>query len=328
MSIHALVETADGVVRYDNLDTALEAPGETWIHAADAEPTEMKALKDHFDIHQLAVENILHEETRPKTEEYDTHTFVLMKTARLSQRDAVKLHKEVRTHPIGFFIGEDWLVTMSTTDTDVVDLSAPQWTRNGQRFINRGTDFLAYRIMDAIVDDYFDLLNELEEDIETVEERVLGTPDPQILEDLNDVRRDLLAFRKIAWDAREAMSYLSRGDIPEVTDQNEKYFRDVYDHLVQVVDLIETYRDLTGGSRDIYLNSVSQSTNNVMKTLTVVATIFIPLTFIVGVYGMNFADTPFAMPELYWTYGYPAVMIGMGILAGMMLVHFRNQDWV
>ena len=328
MSFHAMVYTADGVERHDDLDTALDAPGETWVHADDAESVEMNALRDRFGIHQLAVEDVRNDQTRPKTEEYDTHTFVLLKTARLSQRDDVEFHKEVRTHPVGFFIGENWLVTMSTSDIDVVDPSASRWARSDGLFAQRGTDFLAYRIMDAIVDDYFDLLDEIEDDIEAIEERVLDEPDPQMLEDLNDVRRDLLAFRKVAWPAREAISYLSRGDIPEVDDQNEKYFRDVYDHLVQVVDLIETYRDLTGGSRDIYLNSVSQSTNEVMKTLTVVATIFIPLTFVVGVYGMNFADTPFAMPELYWTYGYPATMLGMGMLAGLMLVHFRGQDWI
>jgi magnesium transporter len=328
MSLHAMVYTADGVERHDDIDTALETPGETWVHADNVEPFEMSALRDRFNIHQLAVEDVLHEETRPKTEEYDTHTFVLMKTARLSQRDDVAFHKEVRTHSVGFFIGENWLVTMSTTEIDVIDPTASQWTKDGQRIGQRGTDFLAYRIMDAIVDDYFDLLDNIEDDIEAVEERVLDEPDPQMLEDLNDVRRDLLAFRKVAWPAREAMSYLSRGDIPEVADQNERYFRDVYDHLVQVVDLIETYRDLTGGSRDIYLNAVSQSTNEVMKTLTVVATIFIPLTFVAGVYGMNFAGTQFAMPELSWTYGYPATMIGMAILAAIMLVYFRRQDWV
>ena len=328
MSLHAVVYTNNSVERHNDLDTALGASGETWVHAEDVEPTELKALRDRFGIHQLAVEDVVHDETRPKTEEYDTHTFVLMKTARLSQRDEIEFHKEVGTLSVGFFIGEDWLVTMSSTDIDIVDPSDAQWTKNGQRFVNRGTDFLAYRVMDAIVDDYFHLLDEIEDDIEAIEERVLDDPDPQMIEDLNDVRRDLLAFRKVAWPAREAMSYLSRGDIPEVADENEKYFRDVYDHLVQVVDLIETYRDLTGGSRDIYLNAVSQSTNEVMKTLTVVATIFIPLTFVVGIYGMNFADTPFAMPELYWTYGYPAVMVGMGLLAGMMLVHFRRQDWI
>jgi len=328
MSFSAVVYTAEGVERYDELDAALAAPGETWVHADDLGPTEMDALRDRFGIHQLAVEDTLDEQTRPKTEAYETHTFVLMKTALLSQRDEIEFRKEVQTHPVGFFIGEEWLITMSPTGVDVVDPTAAKWARNAPRVADRGTDFLAYRIMDAIVDSYFDLLDGIEDDIEAVEERVFDEPDPKLLEDLNDVRRDLLAFRKVAWPAREAIAYLSRGDIPEVDDANEKYFRDVYDHLVQVVDLIETYRDLTGGSRDIYLNAVSQSTNDVMKTLTVVATIFIPLTFVVGVYGMNFADTPFAMPELSWTYSYPAVMIGMAVLAGMMLVHFRRQDWV
>lgn len=328
MTLHAMVYTADGVERYDDVEEALEAPGETWVHAEETESQAVDDLTDQFGIHPLAIEDVFDEQTRPKTEEYDSHTFVLMKTTRLSQREDVEFHKEIQTHPVGLFIGTDWLVTLSPPDVEIVEPSASKWDRNSSRFADRGADFLAYRIMDSIVDDYFDVLDEIEDDIESVEERVLAEPDPHILEELNGVRRDLLAFRKIAWPAREAISYLSRGDIPEVEEQNEKYFRDVYDHLVQVVDLIETYRDLSGGSRDIYLNSVSQSTNEVMKTLTVVATIFIPLTFVVGVYGMNFADTPFAMPELYWTYSYPAVMLGMTLVAGVMLLYFRRQDWI
>lgn len=251
-----------------------------------------------------------------------------MKTIHLSQRDEVQFHKEIQAHSVGLFIGDGWLVTMSTSNVDLIDHSARSGVRTGRRLGDPGMDFLAYRIVDAIVDSYFDILDEIENDIEAVEERVLDEPDPQVLEDLNDVRRDLLAFRKVAWPAREAISNLSHGDVPEIASPNEKYFRDVYDQLMQIVDLIETYRDLTSGSRDIYLNAVSQSTNEVMKTLTVVATIFIPLTFIAGVYGMNFTDTPFAMPELYWTYGYPAAMLRMGILAGLMLVYFRNEDWI
>jgi len=266
MNLHVMVYTADGVERHDDIDAALSATGETWVHAGDVEPSEMKRLRERFDIHPLAVEDVLREETRPKTEEYDTHTFVLMKTARLSQREDVEFRKEVRTDPVGFFIGEDWLVTMSTADIDVVDPSARQWTENDRRVANRGTDFLAYRIMDAVVGAYFDVLDEIEDDIEAIEERVLAEPDPEILEQLNDVRRDLLAFRKVAWPAREAISHLSRRH-PGVAERNKKYFRDVYDHLVQVVDLVETCRDLSGGSRDIYLNTVSQSTNGVMKTL-------------------------------------------------------------
>jgi len=211
-----------------------------------------------------------------------------------------------------------------STDTEGNEPADP---RECEPPVDRGTD-QQREFPVLVVDDYFTVLDEIEDDIEAVEERVLADPDPHMLEALNDVRRDLLSFRKVAWPAREAISSLSRGDIPQVDDENEKYFRDIYDHLVQVVDLIETYRDLTGGSRDIYLNAVSQSTNDVMKTLTVVATIFIPLTFVAGVYGMNFADTRFAMPELSWTYGYPATMLGMALLGGIMLVQFRRQEWI
>jgi|AntRauTorcE11898_2_1112593.scaffolds.fasta_scaffold05705_2 magnesium transporter len=329
MSLQAMVYTDHGIERYDDdVGAAIDAPGATWVHADIHDSTEVDALEERFDIHQLAVEDVLDEHTRPKTEEYETHTFVLMKTAGLSQRADVEFTKEIQTRSVGFFIGENWLVTLSPTGLDIIEPSASTWDRNSGRVASRGTDFLAYRIMDTIVDGYFDVLDEIEADIEQVEERVLAQPEPEILEELNGVRRDLLAFRKVAWPAREAISSLSRGDIPQIAEQNEKYFRDVYDHLVQAVDLIETYRDLTGGSRDIYLNAVSQSTNDVMKTLTVVATIFIPLTFVVGVYGMNFAGTPFSMPELGWTYGYPATMLGMTLVTAMMLAHFRRQGWL
>jgi magnesium transporter len=325
VSPQACVYTSDGTEEYDDVDAAIAAEGGTWVHASGTE-AETMSLQDRFGIHPLAIEDVLDDQTRPKTEVYETHTFVMMKTARLSQRDEVEFHKEVQTQSIGFFIGEEWLVTLAAGEDGGIDPTAPQW--HSGRFADRGMDFLAYRMMDAIVDNYFLLLDEVEDDIEAIEEQVLAEPGPHVLEEINDVRRDLLAFRKIAWPAREAISSLSRGDIQQVAANNEKYYRDLYDHLVQVVDLIETYRDLTGGSRDIYLNAVSQSTNEVMKTLTVVATIFIPLTFVAGIYGMNFTGSPYAMPELSWTYGYPAAMLGMTTLAVLMLAYFRQQDWL
>ena len=328
MSLSAVVYTSDGAEPYDDVGAAIAAPGETWVHATPGEASDLEAIQRRFDVHPLAIEDALDEHTRPKVEEYDDHTFVLIKTTQLSQRDDVAFGKEIHTQSVGLFVGDGWLVTLAPPDLELVDPTAPSWLKQGSRVADRGADFLAYRVLDAVVDDYFDVLDEIETDIEAVEERVLTQPEPEILEELNGVRRDLLAFRKVAWPAREALSTLSRGDIPQIAERNEKYFRDVYDHLVQVVDLIETYRDLTSGSRDIYLNAVSQSTNDVMKTLTVVATIFIPLTFVVGVYGMNFAGTPFAMPELGWTYGYPATMLGMALVAALMLVQFRRQGWL
>jgi len=327
VTVRSVVFSADGAERFDDPAAAVDADGETWVHVEAATPAELATLRERFDVHALAIEDVQEGRTRPKTEVYDGHTFVLLKTVRLARGD-VEFQKEVATTPIGLFLGPDWLVTVSPEPLDVVDVAATQWLASPDRIARRGTDFLAYRIMDAVVDDYFELLDELEDDIEAIEERVLDEPDPRMLEALNDVRRDLLAFRKVAWPSREATASLSRGDVPGVTEANEKYFRDVHDHLVQVVDFTETYRDLSGGTRDIYLNAVSQSTNEVMKTLTIVATIFIPLTFVAGIYGMNFADTPFAMPELYWTYGYPATMLGMGVVAALMLVHFRRQDWL
>ena len=152
--------------------------------------------------------------------------------------------------------------------------------------------------------------------------------DIDTLEEINSVRRELLSFRKLAWPTREAVGVLARGDPDQIREDTEKYYRDVYDHLVQLVDLTETYRDLVSGARDIYLNALSQSTNEVMKVLTVVATIFIPLTFVVGVYGMNFSGGPAAMPELSWPYAYPAVILGMGAVALVMMGYFRRQGYI
>jgi magnesium transporter len=200
--------------------------------------------------------------------------------------------------------------------------------REDPRLLGRGADFTAYRVLDLVVDSYFEVVDEIEDDIERVEDEVMGTPDVSTLERINDLRRELLAIRRIVWPTRDAAGVLARGDADFVADATEKYYRDCYDHLVQIVDLVETYRDLTASSRDIYLNRLSQSTNEVMKTLTVVATLVLPLTFVVGVYGMNFAGSPFNMPELGWRYGYPAVVVGMGAVTVVLIGYFRRQNWV
>lgn len=178
--------------------------------------------------------------------------------------------------------------------------------------------------MDGIVDDYFEVLDRIEDQIEAVEEEVTTSTDVETLEVINNVRRELLSFRKLLWPTREAVGYLARGDPDQIREQTEKYFRDVYDHVVQLVDLTETYRDLASGARDIYLNTLSLSTNEVMKKLTVVATIVLPLTFVAGVYGMNFTT----MPELGWKYGYSAVMLGMVAMTAILVAYFREAGYI
>jgi magnesium transporter len=324
--IDALVFGADAVEHYDDIAAARDAADTTWVRATEATQAELDRVADIFDIHSLTVEDV-NSNVRPKTEEFPDYSFTLLKDAELRRGDQA-FQDEVDAEAVGIFIGSDWLVTLSTAAVPAVDRVWEQVRNEDRRYLQRGGDFTAYRVIDALVDEYLDILDELETEIERVEEEVIASTDIETLERINAVRRDLLAFRKIAWPTREAINVLARGDSPFVAEETEKYYRDVYDHLVQVVDLTETYRDLTNGARDIYLNTLSQSTNEVMKALTVVATIFIPLTFVVGVYGMNFADSPYNMPELGWAFGYPAVMLGMALMVGIVLVHFYRRDWL
>ena len=324
--ISAVVYADGQAMEYEDLTAARTAVGTTWVHVTDATPDEVDAVSSTFDLHSLAIEDIKNA-VRANVQEFNAYTFVLVKSASLTPGDTT-FDKEVKTTPLGLFIGPDWVVTLSTGAVPSVQRVLDAVGREDERLLHRGPDFTAYRVIDVIVDAYFDLLDEIETDIEQIEEEVTISTDIETLERINDVRRDLLSFHKQVWPAREAIGVLARGDPNQIQPQTEKYFRDVYDHLVQIVDLTETYRDLVAGARDIYLNTVSQSTNEVMKMLTVVATIFIPLTFVVGVYGMNFADSPYNMPELGWTFSYPAVMIGMAIVVAVLLAHFRQRGYL
>jgi len=324
--IDSIVYTESTVETYDDVEAARDAEGSTWVRVWDANRTELDAVAERFGIHPLSVEDVVHD-VRPKTEEFPTHTFVLVKTAHLRSGDT-SFEEEVGSEQVGLFVGDDWLVTMSTSTLPEVQSVWDSIDAGNSRLLTLGPDFTAYRVIDGVVDDYFAVLDQIGGMIEDIETLVLDGPDPDVLEDLNAVRRDLLSIRKLLWPTREAVGVLARGDPEQVNERTEKYYRDVYDHLVQLVDLTETYRDLASGTRDIYLNTLSQSTNEVMKTLTVVATILLPLTFIVGVYGMNFDGGPFNMPELGWTLGYPAVMGGMGIVSLVMVLYFRSEGWL
>ncbi len=326
--ISAIVYGDGDTTEYDDVAAARAAAGTTWVHATDVTESEFAAVADAFDIHGLAVEDVGND-VRAKTEEFPDHTFVLIKTARLARGDTT-FKEEVATSPVGLFVGDGWVVSVTPDEAPVIERVWDAVVRGDERLLHRGADFTAYRIIDVVVDDYFDLLDRIEDEIEAIEEDVLESPDRATLERINNVRRELLSVRKQVWPAREAVGVLARGDPAQIDQETEKYFRDVYDHVVQIADLVETYRDLVGGARDIYLNALSQSTNEVMKVLTVVATIFIPLTFVAGVYGMNFDPgvSPFNMPELTWRYGYPAAMLGMALIAAIMVAHFRRRDYL
>lgn len=318
--------TEAGAETYEGVAAAKRAPGITWVDATGAPVEELRTVADAFDIHSLSVEDVVRD-VRPKVEEFADHTFVVCKDATLT-RGETTFGDELHTTQVAFFVGDDWLVTASPERVAAIDAVWEAMTLGKSRLLRFGADFVAYRVVDRIVDDYFYLLEATEETIEEIEDGILEHPDPEVLSALNDVRRELLSIRKLLWPTREAVGILARGDPDQVQEPTEKYYRDVYDHLVQLVDLTETYRDLARGAREIYLNTLSQSTNEVMKTLTVVATIILPLTFVVGIFGMNFGGSPYNMPELGWQFGYPAVMLGMALVAGTLLVYFRREDWL
>jgi magnesium transporter len=306
-----------------DLRAARDAAGTTWVRASGSD---IDTVAEAFGLHALTVEDV-RGHARPKTEEFADYTFLLVKDADLRRGDQT-FEEEIDDQPVGLYIGDRWLVTLSLGPVPAVETVWERALSGDERLLHRGPDFAAYRILDLLVDEYFAVLDQVETQIEAIEEAVLESTAIDTLEGINAARRDLLAFRKIAWPTREAVNTFARGRPEQVNAETEKYFRDVYDHLAQAVDLTETYRDLTAGARDIYLNTVAQSTNEVTKALTVVATIFIPLTFIAGVYGMNFAGGPFAMPELGWSYGYPAVMLGMAIVGVVLLYSFRKRGWI
>ncbi len=316
-----MIEAIDARSAVVSLSEARDSDRRVWVRVTGATPEELGRVAEAFGIHRLAVED-LSEVVRPKTEEYPDYTFVLLKTAELSVGETT-FEEELLTKALGLCIGDDWLVTFSYARTDACERAWRAVSRDG-RLLARGPDFVASRIADGLTDEYLGILDSLEAHIEDVEDAVVTATDIDTLERINSLRRELLRFRKLAWPTREAVGSLARGEPDHVRPETEKYFRDVADRLIHLVELTETYRDLVGGARDIYLNTLSQSTNEVMKRLTIVATVVLPLTFVVGVYGMNFET----MPELGWTWGYPAVMIGMAGVTAVLVIYFRRQGYL
>lgn len=320
--IHAVVYTADGAQVVESTREAKALPGTAWVRVEHATDDAVQQLETVFGIHGLATDDTM-TNVRATVQEFDGYTFVLMKSARLATGET-SFSEEVTEAPVGLFFGTDWVVSLSPGRVDAVDEMWETVLHHKQDLLDRGADFVVYRI----IDDYFEILDRIEVQIETIEDTVITTLDPSVLENINNVRRELLSIRRLLIPGREVVSSLARGDSPYVDATSEKYFRDVYENLIQLVELTETYRELATGARDIYLNALSMSTNEVMKRLTAVATILLPLTVITGLYGMNFRGSPYNMPELTWTYGYPAVLVFMALVAFVSGVYFSRKGWL
>ena len=303
-----------------------EAPGRAavrWIDVVGLHDVEMlQSLGDHFGLHPLALEDVLNTGQRPKLESYRDHLFVVL---RMIHPDPGQ-----NTEQLSLFFGEGFVLTFQEAPGDVFE-GVRKRIRHGLGRIRRmGSDYLAYALTDSVVDHLFPVLENLGERLEELEEEVIRDPDRKTVGAIHSVRKELLTLRRAAWPEREVVSALERSDSPLVQAETRVFLRDCYDHTIQILDMVETYRDLAASLLDLYLSSVSNRTNEVMRVLTVLASIFIPLTFMAGVYGMNFDPEagPWSMPELDWAWGYPAFWGISVVIAAVLLIYFRRKDWL
>lgn len=291
----------------------------TWVNVGGVHKVDvLEAFGKHFGLHPLLLEDIANTDQRPKLDDYETYFFLVMKMLMISERGDIVVEQ------VSFVLGRNYVLSFQEDGADVFH-SVRDRLRGGKgRLRQNGSDYLLYALIDAVVDQYFAVLEMLGERIESLQERVIADPKPDTLKDIHALKRQLLFVRRAVWPLREAINNLSRSECAFLREPTRIFFRDVYDHVVQIVDTIETLREMVSASLDIYLSSVSYRLNTVMRVLTVITTIFMPLTFIAGIYGMNFEY----MPELKWPWGYPMALGIMGVVAAVMLIGFRRKKWL
>lgn len=292
------------------------AGGVTWIDVVGLHDAELVArLGETFGLHPLALEDVLNTGQRPKVDEFDDHLFCVLRDF----DDGEVLVSE----QIALFLKPGLVLTLQERPGDSFEPVRERLRRARGRIRAAGADYLAYALIDALVDQFFPLLERHGERLEALEDELIDAPTPDTLQRIYRLRRELLMLRRAAWPEREVIAALRREETTLVGREVRLYLRDVYDHAVQVLEILETYRELAGSMLDIYLSSLSHRMNEVMKVLTIIATLFIPLTFVAGVYGMNFDR----MPELHWRWGYPASLLLMAGIAVGLIVFFRRRGW-
>lgn len=292
--------------------------GVAWINVSGIHNTEViSEIGKCFNLHPLLLEDIVNTDQRPKMEDYDSYIFLVIKMLYANE-------KGINSEQISIVLGPNFVISFQETEGDVFDLIRERIRSGKGKTRELGSDFLTYSLLDAIVDSYFGILEKTGERVEDLEEELTRDPNQKTLRKIHVMKREMILLRKSVWPLREVISGLLRSDSKLITKNTDLYLRDVYDHTIQVIDTIETLRDMLSGMIDLYLSSISNRMNEIMKILTIVGTIFIPLTFITGLYGMNFRY----MPELESPLGYPAVLVIMLLLMFMMLIYFRRKKWI
>ncbi|MGA1865613.1 MAG: magnesium/cobalt transporter CorA [bacterium] len=297
-----------------------ETPSVTWINVDGLHDIELiLKIGENFDLHPLVLEDIVNTNQRPKYEDYGNYVYVVLKMLYFNG-DA----DEIKAEQVSIIIGANFIISFQEEEGDVFNPVRERIRNSKGRIRKMGADYLAYALMDAIIDNYFIILEKLGEMIEDMEEELVQEPSPGTLQIIHRLKTETIFLRKSVWPLREVINSLERKESSLIHENTVPFLRDLYDHTIQVIDSVETFRDLISGMLDIYLSSISNRMNNIMKVLTIIATIFIPLTFIAGIYGMNFKF----MPELEWRWSYPFVWAVMIIIFIGMLFYFKRKNWI
>jgi len=297
-----------------------QKPSISWINVDGIHDVEIiQKLGDCFKIHPLVLEDIVNTNQRPKIEEYDSYLFLVVKMLSIDEQT-----QELRIEQVSLILGSNYVISFQEQKGDVFT-SVRERIRTDKGQIRRmGADYLAYSLIDAIIDNYFGILEGIAEEVEIIEQDVISDPKPEILEQIYHLKQKMIHLRKSVWPLREVINSALRDDSALIKQGTKIFLRDVYDHTIQVIDTIETFRDMISGMLDIYMSSVSNKMNEVMKVLTIFAAIFIPLTFIAGIYGMNFVY----MPELSLRWTYPLVWIVFIVVGASLLAFFKYKKWI
>jgi magnesium transporter len=302
---------------------SLSAPesGVLWLDICGlSDPRVVWAVGERFGFHPLALEDVLNVPQRPKVERFNGHLLIVLREVRYPEPP----------EQVSIFLGERVVVSFQERPGDAFDPVRERLRQAKGQIRAMGADFLVYAACDALIDAFFPTLEKLGDEVEELEEKLLASPSPERFHEIRHAKQRLLDVRRAVWPARDAMNELLREESPLIRPTTLPYLRDCYDHTVQLMDMVETFREMAAGLVDEYMSAMSNRMNEIMKVLTVIATIFIPLTFLAGVYGMNF-DTrvsPYNMPELGWRYGYLAVLFVMALVAAGMLYYFRRKKWL
>lgn len=304
----------------------LENPSKTWININGLHDTEkLKTIWSFFDLHPLIQEDIVHTGQHPKMEAYDNCIFFVLRMFSYS-KEGKALHSE----QISIVLGPNYVLSFQETERNHFKPILDRLTIKGGRMRTHKVDYLAYALIDTVVDHYFSALDQIGDTIWQTEEGLFENDEDDLLHQIHKVRQETALFRKAIRPLREALNAAIRDESPLISDNTKLFLRDVYDHVIQVSDTVESYRDMVLSLHDLYMSNISNKMNEVMKVLTIIATIFIPLTFIAGIYGMNFNPeaSPYNMPELNFFWGYPASLVLMAVIAIGMIFYFKQKEWL